>query len=183
MTNGQKLRGSITSILSTKKLSLAQKATLADGASGMYEPESLVHAQMEVVKLAKDNNITELIRLLKKLPTISKEEKRHFYINNIEVGISEFLLSQEANYSSPQTINGMPMMTGEEIKRKMKGSSTVKYSSMNFQDYCENHIFGRNMGWSSAEFKAQYIAAGGKDTNFMMPRDIKKDNGIMGGAL
>lgn len=105
-SNGERLFIVITKLIENMELNVLEKAKLSNAVvgEGNYNPDDIEAEQvfMEILLLANDNKVTDLIRLLKELPKVKDESKRtRYFIDEMEITQTEFFSLGDGKKSRP----------------------------------------------------------------------------------
>ena len=139
LSNGQFLSSLIVKVLENMDLTILQSSTLGNlESTGTYHPsdDKLFPSFLEVLELAANEKVTELLGLLKKLPSAKKADDNPFlfYINGEKARKMDFF---------DVAIKGIRSIKGGGIKNK-------PYSEMTIDEYRQTlfsqTLTGQNLG-------------------------------------
>jgi hypothetical protein len=129
LSNGERLFVATRMILDNMELTALEKAKMANiviGA-GAYNPNNDEASDVfsEVLILANEGKVSQLISLLKELPkVVTQIEKACFYIDGIEVEKGVWFQSNgrpDTWILGKHTHSGMPILGGDGWKRNLRG--------------------------------------------------------------
>ncbi len=144
MTNGQELSIYVRKTLANFDLDISQKAQIQNVVGGMFEPEDLDLAIIDIELMAVDLDIAGLIRLLKQLPKPDTSNSIQLYINNDRVNIQQYL---DPTQTGVREVKGVSSKSSSEMT--LHEYSYTVHGSTRFDGFHNNEVFGASVGVGS----------------------------------